>query len=77
MLTKTEQLQREQLKENLFEINVYAPEYAETLDKIYLLNYKENNGEEFKNYYKCSKNSIFNARSSVDSDWADCMTGEI
>ena len=77
MLTKTEQLQREQLKESLFEINVYSLEYANTLDKIYLLNYKEDNNEEFKNYYKCSKTSIFNARSSVDTDWADCMRGEI
>ena len=77
MLSKTEIELREKLKQTLYDTNVFSPEYIQILDQVYLLNYKETNEEEFTNYYKCSKESKFKARSSVDSDWADAMMGEI
>jgi hypothetical protein len=77
MLSKTEIELREKLKQTLYDTNVFSPEYIEILDQMYLLNYKERNDEEFTNYYKCSKQSKFNARSSVDPDWADAIEGEI
>jgi len=77
MLSKTEIELREKLKQTLYDTNVFSLEYIQILDQMYLLNYKENNNEEFTNYYKCSKEFKFKARSSVDSDWADAITGEI
>ena len=77
MLSKTEIELREKLKQTLYDTNVFSPEYIEILDKMYLLDYKERNEEEFTNYHKCSKESKFKARSSVDSDWADAIEGEI
>jgi hypothetical protein len=77
MLSKTEIELREKLKQTLYDTNVFSQEYIQLLDQMYLLNYKESNNEEFTNYYKCSKESKFKARSSVDSDWADAIMGEI
>ncbi len=73
MLSKTETKLREELKEKLYDTNVFSSEYIDLLDQIYLLNYKENTGEEFTNYHKCMEETKNKARSSVDSDWYEFM----
>ena len=73
MLSKTEIELREKLKQTLYDTNVFSPEYIEILDQMYLLNYKDNNGEEFTNYHECMEETKMNARASIDPDWYEFM----
>lgn len=73
MLSKNETKLRQELQEKLYDTNIFSPEYVEILDQIYLLNYKDNNDEEFTNYHQCMEETKMKARASIDPDWYEFM----